>query len=62
MTRYCFLDVRRVCDADCMAFVGELGDPPKCLLLDTAIHLEKSLSSSDSSITYPLSAPPPEVT
>lgn len=62
MIRYCFLDVRRVCEVDCMAFEGSDVDEPSCLLLNSIVRLEKVLTSPDTSTTYPVSAPPPEVT
>ncbi len=62
MTRYCFLDVRRVCEHDCMAWSGTEDDEPDCLLLDTLDRLQKLLLEETSAITHPVSAPPPEVT
>jgi hypothetical protein len=58
--KYCFLDIRRACESDCMAFCGS-EDEAACLLLHVAASLER-IVPKENTITYPISAPPPEVT
>jgi hypothetical protein len=61
----CFLDQGRNCQAECVAFCGKDAAHPQCVMVNSisvlGLATSTLLRASQTAITHPKSAPPPEV-